>query len=465
MQINEISRGQLAPWLLAILSVSSALAMPGAPVPTARPSRFAIAKRSTSISSASDQCLTPLPGLPNLCTDEISLGPYTPAYTAGTSLTSASSSTPAPTGPPICENQADPDNDGPDYCYCSQGTLTTQVAPVTGSGGPCPWTALPITGAGPKPTFTPPPETNTALYSYTAGWDIVACQSSIVSMNDNVGVTSCTGSTYTISQLPHATVQLGSSTQNVGTLSSAALYTAVSNILASVCPTSSAGSPTYCTAAATITGISYTFNETVAEYKKRDTGSPLEDIDSSGAAVAKIEETPHIEKRLDIPLPISEKVTVVRNDGVLVVSVPTSNYTSQGILDSMIKMAASAFAGTATGGACATFLNQQPDGLASRASVPSTLICGATHFAGVEYTNWALDVDDPAAYLGVELDFQQGMAEFLDQVFECEEVVNGILAMIGSIFPELAPLELDSEEFVGVGCEAIMEIGQAIKGT
>ncbi|KAI9649087.1 hypothetical protein NHQ30_001654 [Ciborinia camelliae] len=463
MHLNEIFRGKLVPWLLAVLSVSPAFAMPGAPIPTPGPSRLTIEKRSISISFASDQCKTPLPNLPNLCTAEISLPPYTPAYTAGTSLTSASSS--APTGPPICENQADPDNDGPDYCYCSQGTLTTQVAPVTGSGGPCPWTALPITGAGPKPTFTPPPGTNTALYSYTAGYDVIACQSSIVSMTNNVEVTSCKGLTYTISELPHATVQVGSSTQNVGTLSSAALYTAVSNALTSVCPPPSAGSSTYCTASATITGVSYTFNETVAEYKKRDTGGVFGNIDSAKANVARREETSHIEKRLDIPLPINEKVTVIKSDGELVISVPTSNYTSQGILNSMIVLAASTFASSASGKACATFLNRKADGIATRDTAPSTLLCGATHFAGVEYTNWALDSGEPAAYLGVELDFQQGMSELLDMVFECEELVNGILEIVGTIFPEIAPLELDSEEFVAAGCEAAMQIGQAIKGS
>lgn len=376
----------------------------------------------------------------------MSLPPYTPAYTGGTSLKAASSSAAAPPGPPICENQADPDNDGPNYCYCSQGKLTTSVAPITGKGGPCPWTTLPITDGGPVPTFTPPPETNKALYSYTEGYDVIACQSSIVSKENNVAVTPCTGSTYTISELPHATVQVGRSTQNVGTLSSAALYTAVSNALTSVCPPPASGSITYCTAAATITGVSYTFNETIDVWEKREVTSDFD-------------------KRLAIPELRHQKVTEVVSDGELIISVPTSNYTSKGILHSMIVLAASTFASSASGKACAAFLNRQSDGLPTRDTDPSTLLCGATHFAGVEYTNWGLDPDEPAAFLGVELDFQKGVSEILDMVFECEELVNGILALVGTIFPELAPLELDSEDFVAAGCEAAMEIGSAVKGS
>lgn len=449
MRLNETFHGQWAPWLLAVLSVAPALATPGRPIQTLSPAiekRLDKASPSISISVASDQCKTPYSGLPNLCTAQMSLPPYTSAYTAGTSLKAASPSAPAPTGPPICENQADPDNAGPDYCYCSQGKSTTRVAPITGDGGPCPWTTLPITNAEPMPTFTPPPETNTALYSYTAGYDVIACQSSIVSREDNVAVTSCTGSTYTISELPHATVQVGRSTQNVGTLSSAALYTAVSNALTSVCPPPATGSSTYCTAAATITGVSYTFNDTVDVWEKREV-------------------TPHNDKRVAVPELRHQKVTTVKSDGELIISVPTSNYTSKGILNSMIALAASQFAGSASDKACDTFLNKQDDGLPTRDTAPSTLLCSATHFAGVEYTNWGLDSGEPAAFLGVELDFQKGMSEILDMIFECEELVNGILGIVGTIFPELASLELDSEEFVAAGCEAVMDIGSAVKGS
>lgn len=276
-------------------------------------------------------------------------------------------------------------------------------------------------------------------------------------MENNVGVTSCTGSTYTISELPHATVQVGSSTQNVGTLSSKALYTAVSNALTSVCPTPAQGSSTYCTAAATITGVSYTFNETVS-IPKRDTDDLVGELNSAEGTVA---------KRLDIsPPPPPEKETVVKSDGELIVNIPTSNYTSTGILNSMIVLAASTFASSASGKACTTFLNEQADGPVDRrrATAPSTLLCGATHFAGVEYTNWGLDSGEPAAFLGVELDFQKGMSEILDMVFECEELVNGFLAIVGDVFPEIAPLELDSEELVAAGCEAAMDIGKAING-
>lgn len=453
MRLEETFRGQLASWLVAVLLLAPTLAMPGLPIQTPSPSRFAIEKRSTSssISFASDQCLSPGAGLPNLCTGAITLPKYTAAYTAGTPLISGSSSAATPTGPPICENHADPDNAGPDYCYCSQGTLTTSVAPITGAGGagPCPWTSLPISGAGPAPTFSPPPQTGKDLYSYTAGYDVIGCESSIVSMEDNVLVTSCTGSTHMISELPHATVQVGSMTQNVGTLSSQALYTAVSNALTSVCPTPAQGSSTYCGAAATITGVSYTFNETVIE-QKRDTDDLVGELNSAEGTVA---------KRLGGGPITQVKETVIKSDGELIINVEASNYTSAGILNSMIVLAASTFASSASGNACATFLNQQFDGFARRATAPSTLLCGATHFAGVEYTNWGLDSGEPAAFLAVELDFQKGMSEILDMVFECEELVNGFLAIVGNVFPEIAPLELDSEEFVDAGCEAALSIG------
>lgn len=317
------------------------------------------------------------------------------------------------------------------------------------------------------PTFTPPPQTGTGLYTYTDGYEVIGCQSTIVSREDNVALTSCTGKSYIISERPHATVQVGSSTQNVGTLSSAGLYTAVSNALTSVCPTPASGSSTGCTAAATITGVSYTFNETV-ELKVRDIGGLDGDIDDAEGAVIKRTETSHLEKRFDIDPPMSEKETVIKSDGELVVNVLTSNYTSGDILNSMIVLAASTFAASASGKACTTVLDKQPDGaifgrqLAIRDSAPSTVLCGATHFAGVEYTNWGLDSGEPAAFLGVELDFHEGMAEALDTAFECEEMINGFLAIVGDIFPELAPLELDSEELVAAGCEAAMTIGDLI---
>lgn len=237
-----------------------------------------------------------------------------------------------------------------------------------------------------------------------------------------------------------------------------ALYTAISNALTSICPPPATGSSTQCGAAATITGVSYTFNETVQANAKRDTDDLAGELNSAEGTVA---------KRLVDPDPtVSEKVTVVESDGELIVSVPTSNYTSAGILDSMIILAASTFASSASGKACDTFLNVQPDGPIDRrrATAPSTLLCGATHFAGVEYTNWGLDAGEPAAFLGVELDFEMGMSEILDMIFECEELVDGFLAIVGDVFPEIAPLELDAEEFVTAGCEAAMDIGNSITG-
>lgn len=76
----------------------------------------------------------------------------------------------------------------------------------------------------------------------------------------------------------------------------------------------------------------------------------------------------------------------------------------------MIVLAASIFASSAPEKICVLFLNQQSDGparrLAIRQTAPSTLLCGATHFAGVKYTNWGLDSGEPIAFVGVELDFQ-----------------------------------------------------------
>lgn len=79
-----------------------------------------------------------------------------------------------------------------------------------------------------------------------------------VTTDQDVAVTSCVGTPNTISIKPHATVQVGSSTQSVGTLSGSALATAISKALSSACPPRPSGGTGHCTATPTITNIHYT---------------------------------------------------------------------------------------------------------------------------------------------------------------------------------------------------------------
>lgn len=73
-------------------------------------------------------------------------------------------------------------------------------------------------------------------------------------------------------------------------------YTAVSNALRSVCLFLVTGLFTNCTAVATITGVSYLFNE-IIQIGKRNTDDFARDIENPEGVVAKTEETSCAEKR------------------------------------------------------------------------------------------------------------------------------------------------------------------------
>ncbi|KAI9716050.1 MAG: hypothetical protein M1828_000517 [Chrysothrix sp. TS-e1954] len=202
-------------------------------------------------------------------------------------------------------------------------------------------------------------------------------------------------------------------------MSADAAFTSISSALESVCPPPS-GSVTACTAAATITGVSYTHNETAIEGSGLGGETPLH----------------------------AQNSETIETDGELILDVLTSNYTTKAIRDGLILMAAKTFAGSASGKSCSQF-----------DSTPPKTLCSSTRFAGVEYTNTHINADNPAAFLGVELDFHQGMSETLDEVFECVEALEGILGLFTALIPELEPIAIESTEFIELGCEAAMTIG------
>ena len=163
-------------------------------------------------------------GLPEMC-----LGSY-PAFTPSSSIPSStaspSTSSAASATSVICNQR----NDNPDQgieqqgCICTSGS-TTKTLPLLATyvnyDSSCAYSNLDTSTIAITQDFGPP-TTNTMI-----------CQA--CTPTTDFGAT-CTSLPNCIPQTPSATIQIGSSPVQVGTLTSAALYTSISSAIASLCP-------------------------------------------------------------------------------------------------------------------------------------------------------------------------------------------------------------------------------------
>lgn len=168
----------------------------------------------------------------------------TTAPAPGSTNTPASSTAPAPGGTtPSCTYMGpEPPENPSGFCTCENEstlpllTLSNNNAPQSAS---CSYTAQPsglVTQPNPSPSVTTNSDTCQVCTPYAANGD------------------TCTILAGCTPQKRAATVELGSSVVNFGTLTSTALYTSVSNALTSLCPT---GTQACSKETATIKGISY----------------------------------------------------------------------------------------------------------------------------------------------------------------------------------------------------------------
>ncbi|KAL8792757.1 MAG: hypothetical protein Q9195_004644 [Heterodermia aff. obscurata] len=177
------------------------------------------------------------------------------ACPAAVATSSAPTSTPAPTSnaeAPQCTYVAPEPPIVPEaYCTCdgqSSLPLTTlaTIAPETES---CAYTAQPTGSQASNPNTSPSPTTNSEVCE--------VCTPYAANEADCTSISGCTPVKGA------ATVEAGSSAVNVGTLTSDALYTSVSEALESICPPATQTTDfTHCsTDAATIKGITYIAEE------------------------------------------------------------------------------------------------------------------------------------------------------------------------------------------------------------
>ena len=323
-------------------------------------------------------------GLPEMCP-----GTY-PAFTPSTATSSPTSSQP-PAASVTCNQQNEDPDQGIDQqgCICTSGTVT-KTLPLLATGvlpdSSCAYTNLATSTIAITQNWGPP-VTNSMI-----------CQA--CTPTTDFGAGTCTSLPNCLPQTPTATIQIGSSPVQVGTLTSAALFTSISSAVASLCPTTA----TQCDqdSKVTISGIAYVEDDSL------------------------------------------------ETDGELIVQIDSSGYNDSSILNNLIGMAAQSFASSATGGNCAD-VSYTVEELRKRDHpypVEETMnMCTAGHFASPQYySQYWRDAKNPGPqdWLDVEITFGPGpggelLCAFIDELLELVEA---------TFTPELlGPEEIVDNEF------------------
>ena len=323
----------------------------------------------------------------------------------------------------FCEHQGGPgDGNNAGNCYCTDSASTTTVAPATGAGNPCPWTAFPITSAAPATTPTPV-STITGHFTTTIKTEVHSCTAMEVSQSADLETSSCVGSSTVVSWLPHVTVMADvSSRQSVGAMAastrSSALFTSVPSALDSLCPTPSPdGAATQCKGgqydSVNITGLPYQADASNNYY--------------------------------------------LNHDGTLHVTTPGSNYTTAEIRKGMVDMLLQTIWQQASN---ATFCNFAPEHQGDPG--PGQQLCSAPGLVNVLYMDLSLNDLDPAGYMNLNLNFDHPPEVPANEANELssEKKKNACetLDTIGStflefVFPEFLPAEIVGEDSISVACE------------
>ncbi|KAK6084839.1 hypothetical protein SCUP234_03022 [Seiridium cupressi] len=338
---------------------------------------------------------------------------------------------------PSCTMQnEDPDQGiNTEYCVCDKTrtlpflTITPEVVRTKS----CDYTTLPPkdTKRAAMPSITPPVATITPAatieqrdLTISTGFgppttDSKHCQvcTRVVNNED-----SCSSMKDCIVQTGAVTIEAGTSSVHVGTLTGTALYTSVSSALEKICPSPTGSSFTSC---------------------KTDTVS--------------IEEIPFVE------------MDYLSNKGELQVSVESSTYNISSIRDALIKAAAAAAQQAATGKNCyeqkylvsslgaRSWLGSLVPSFMRRSDIQppeeeKATWCNTVGFSGPQYYNpwWRLQSQPGASdYMDVHFQFHEaGGGDFDCAILE---VAAGALAFLG---PEFAIGDIGIEEAIGIACEA-----------
>ena len=317
-----------------------------------------------------------------------------------TAVTSSSSSLPATWEPPceMTENTA-----GVGACVCTNGMT------ISPSSGQCPWTVLP------SQAFTTTSAPSSGIeYPFTGtdiSGDIIECRSEGV--NDFGGITTepvtyCLGSSAILSLATHsgsATLEIGSSSVNVGQLTDMELYTSVSDALSDLC--------------------------------LRTPGATACDMGPS--ATATIPGVQYIDENQDL-----------MDNGELLVSIEDSLFYTDNLANKAIMMISSAMNASTTGNNCWTDTNENVNPIDYDPDPINTTVCNAAGLVAFQYFYEPTGFE----YIDALFDFQimKGQGQFA-----CENFIN-VMQMIGNT---LAPEYRIGEDEAGFAfkatCESFME--------
>ena len=322
-------------------------------------------------------------GLPEMC-----LGTY-PAFTPSPASPSSTSASKPPAPSVTCNQQNEDPDQGIEQqgCICTSGSVT-KTLPLLATGvdydSSCAYTNLATSTIAITQDWGPP-TTNTMI-----------CQA--CTPTTDFGAGKCTSIPNCLPQTPSATIQIGSSPVQVGTLTSAALFTSISSAVASLCPATA----TACDqdSKVTIGNIAYVEDDSLA------------------------------------------------TDGELIVQIDSSGYNDSSILKTLIGMAAQSIASSATGGNCAN-VSYTVEELRKRDHpypVQETMnMCTAGHFASPQYySQYWRDAPKPGPqdWLDVEITFGPGPGGDLLCAF-----IEGLLELAETTFtPELLGPEQELDE-------------------
>jgi len=284
------------------------------------------------------------------------------------------------------------------FCVCSQGQSTIIAAIPRNSAGiaepsgtnSCPYTAWPGT-ATINPTTTLGPAT-TNMAACQVCWPVV------------VNEDSCTSIPGCTPQGAVATVSVGSTPVNVGTLTGTALYTSISSALESICPSvTQTTSLTECSGSATVPNIAYASGDDLA------------------------------------------------TDGELLVNAGLSGYNTTQIRNALIISLATSAQQAATGSNC--YVPEGSAGVGDPAPNPKDTFCNSAWFYEADYFNpWWRQAANPGPtdFIHATIEFHTVPQTILQFVCDFIDIAIDALALVE---PEFIVEDAELEEGINLICQ------------
>lgn len=153
--------------------------------------------------------------------------------------------------------------------------------------------------------------------------------------------------------------------------------------------------------------------------------------------------------------------TAYATDGTLEIDPGDNQYTSKGILDSLIELSTNTF-GTANNKCESTkdITKRDVNGTIFERDLEdrgvNELLCGAQKYGQAIYNNWDIDKLGAAGWLQTAISFQKGEAQkaiIEEGILEaCGGAAAALAAMFTALLPELKPLELVATEAIDGIC-------------